>query len=175
MVSHQAIVNRLLWGHMACQLTPQDSMLHIASLSFDIAIWEIFGPWLAGARLILAQERGYLDIYLISLLNQQSITVAHFVPTLLELLVEQETFGTCRSLRWVLYGGEASSPNYPGVCWRAWIAACNSSMDRRRPQSMPPAGGARMSKMPTRCQSVVQLLTPGSTCWTHASSRYRWA
>ena len=113
-VSHQAIANRLLWGQMACQLTPLDRMLHLASLSFDIAIWEIFGPWLVGARLVLAQPMGYLDNdYLISLLREQQITIAHFIPAVLHLLVEQEKLADCRNLRLVLYGGEASSPELP--------------------------------------------------------------
>ena len=114
MVSHRAIGNRLFWGRLACQLTERDHLLQVASFSFDIALWEILGPLQSGARLVLAKTGGYEDpAYLTSLLLREQITVAHFVPTLLSLLVETADFARCQSLRWILYGGEASSSELP--------------------------------------------------------------
>src|SRR5262249_16567053 len=66
LISHRAIGNRLWWGRAVCHLSTCDHVLHLASTSFDIAVWEIFGPLQAGARLILAQAGGYEDpMYLV--------------------------------------------------------------------------------------------------------------
>jgi aryl carrier-like protein len=93
--------------------------LQVASINFDIAVWEIFGPLIAGARLVLAQAGGYEDPgYLVDLLVRERITIAHFVPTWLSVLLETPGLEGCESLRWLLYGGEASGASLPGQLWR---------------------------------------------------------
>jgi non-ribosomal peptide synthetase component F len=114
MISHRAISNRLLWGQRATHLTTSDRTLQVASLSFDISLWEIFGPLLAGACLVQAHPEGAQDSQsLLMLLQEQQITVAHFVPTLFDILLQAPELRKCRSLRCVLYGGEASSADLP--------------------------------------------------------------
>jgi len=114
MVSHHAIANRLLWAQSETPLTPADSVFQLASFSFDISIWELFGPWLAGARVVLVDPvRQFDSTYLINLMFQQQITVAHFVPSLLQILLETPGLETCTSLRWVFCGGEAVPVNLP--------------------------------------------------------------
>src|ERR1051326_1370237 len=114
MTSHQAITNRLLWAQRETPLAPADSVIQLTSFGFDISIWELFGPWLAGARVVLADPvRQFDSSYLINLLFQQQITVAHFVPSLLQLLLEAPGLEACTSLRWVFCGGEAVPVNLP--------------------------------------------------------------
>ncbi len=115
MISHRAIANRLLWGLRATHLATSDRTLQIASFSFDISLWEIFGPLLAGACLVQAPPQVSQDsTSLLMLLQQQQITVAHFVPTLLNVLLEPAGLRECTSLRCVLYGGETSAADLPG-------------------------------------------------------------
>ncbi|HJT56500.1 MAG TPA: amino acid adenylation domain-containing protein [Ktedonobacteraceae bacterium] len=110
MVSHRAMSNRLRWGAGDARLMPADRLLLVASLSFDIAIWELFGPWLAGGCLVIAPAGSYKQANsLLSLLIEQQVTVAHFVPSVLQLLLEEPDIARCHDVRCVLYGGEASS------------------------------------------------------------------
>ena len=113
-VSHRAIGNRLLWSQMVYPLTSRDRVLQVASFSFDIALWELLGPLLAGASVILARHGGQQDPgYLLSLMVEQQITVAHFVPSLLQVLVEDERLTHCTALRGVFCGGEAVPADLP--------------------------------------------------------------
>ena len=60
LVPHRAVANRLLWARAEYPLTEQDSVLQIASFGFDFSVWEIFGPLIAGARVVMARPGGRL-------------------------------------------------------------------------------------------------------------------
>ncbi len=110
MATHAGMVNRLLWAQRVYPLGPQDRVLQSASFSFDFALWEIFAPWLAGARVVLARPGGHRDsAYLVDLIASRGITVAHFIPSMLRVLLEEEGVERCGSLRLVLSGGEPLS------------------------------------------------------------------
>jgi amino acid adenylation domain-containing protein len=109
MVSHGAIVNRLLWMQELFPLLPGDRVLQKTTYSFDAAIWEIFLPLLAGAGLVLAEPGGQRDnSYLLEAIAEQEVTVLQLVPSQLSVFLEQPDVGArCRSLRRVFAGGEA--------------------------------------------------------------------
>jgi microcystin synthetase protein McyC len=101
MVSHYAITQRLWWVQSETPLTPADSVLPLASF------WELFGSWLAGARVVLVDPARQFDsTYLIQFMARQRITVAHFVPSLLQRVVATPGLETCRDLRWIFCRGE---------------------------------------------------------------------
>ncbi len=107
MIPHRAISNHLLWRQSAFPLTDADRFLHKASFSFDISVWEMFAPLLAGARMIMARSGGQREnSYLIRLIAENQITVAHFCPSHLQLFLEEPGLERCRSLRRVFCGGE---------------------------------------------------------------------
>jgi amino acid adenylation domain-containing protein len=107
MVSHRSIVNHLLWRQDAFPLGAHDRFLHKASISFDIAVWEIFGTLLAGAQLVLARPGGQADAaYLVQLMKAQQVTVAHFAPAMLHALLSEPGLEHCRHLQQVFCGGE---------------------------------------------------------------------
>jgi amino acid adenylation domain-containing protein len=107
MVSQRGICNRFLWGQEAYQLTDRDRVLHAFSLSFDFATWEIFTSLVAGARLVLAQPGSQQDsAYLVRLIAERGITVAGFVPSMLEAILEEPGIKICDSLKTVFSGGE---------------------------------------------------------------------
>jgi amino acid adenylation domain-containing protein/non-ribosomal peptide synthase protein (TIGR01720 family) len=112
MVHSQAVCNHLLWMQSAFPLTARDGILQKYSFSFDPSLCEIFGPMLAGARLILAEPSEYWDIsQFLELLQEHEITVLDLVPSMLEALLEMPEFWTCSSLRRVICGGEILSPD----------------------------------------------------------------
>jgi amino acid adenylation domain-containing protein len=112
MVPHGAIVNHLLWMQDAYPLTPSDRLLQKTPFSFDVSVEELFGPLIAGACLVVAQPGGQRDpAYLARMLAQEKITVMHFVPSLLQMLVQQEGLKKLgSSLKYAFCGGEIMSP-----------------------------------------------------------------
>jgi non-ribosomal peptide synthase protein (TIGR01720 family) len=65
---------------------------------------------MTGARLVIARPGGHRDnAYLAKLIAEQEITVLHFVPSMLQLFLEEPEAGECRSLRDVVCSGEALS------------------------------------------------------------------
>lgn len=109
MNTHQGIVNRLLWMQDAYQLTPADRVLQKTPFSFDVSVWEFFWPLLTGARLMVARPGGHKDPgYLAQLIAREKITTIHFVPSMLQMFLEQENLSSsCSSLRRVICSGEA--------------------------------------------------------------------
>ena len=110
MIPHAGIVNRLLWMQDAYGLTPEDRVLQKTPISFDVSVWELFWPLIAGARLVMARPGGHQDpAYLVSVIIRESITTIHFVPSMLQVFLEQPGAERCRSLERVICSGEALS------------------------------------------------------------------
>ncbi|MBW4454433.1 MAG: amino acid adenylation domain-containing protein [Nostoc indistinguendum CM1-VF10] len=108
MNTHQAICNRLLWMQDYCQLTTADRVLQKTPFSFDVSVWEFFLPLLVGARLIVAQPQGHRDTnYLVNVITQQQITTVHFVPSMLQVFLEQPGIEKCKCIKRVICSGEA--------------------------------------------------------------------
>ena len=106
--THRGICNRLFWMQEEYRLTPDDRVLQKTPFSFDVSVWEFFWPLLNGARLVVAQPDGHLDsAYLADLIRAQQITTLHFVPSMLQLFLEEPGIETCTSLRRVICSGEA--------------------------------------------------------------------
>ncbi len=107
MVSHRAIVNHLHWRQSAFPMDESDAFLQKASLAFDISVWEIFAPLIAGARLVLAGPGAEKDPgELVRLIREQRITTAHFGPAMLQAFLDEPAVAQCESLRRVFCGGE---------------------------------------------------------------------
>src|SRR5262249_57081840 len=61
--------------------------------------------------LIVARPGGHQDsTYLVELLAAHQVSMLKLVPSLLQMLLAEETLETCKSLRHVFCGGEALSP-----------------------------------------------------------------
>ncbi|HSL81370.1 MAG TPA: AMP-binding protein, partial [Thermoanaerobaculia bacterium] len=60
-VAHRAILNRLRWMTDAYRPGPGDAFLHKTPVSFDVPVWELFVPLLAGARMVMARPGGHRD------------------------------------------------------------------------------------------------------------------
>ena len=111
MVPHAAILNHMLWMQAAFPLSPDDRVLQKTTLCFDAAVWECFAPLMAGAKLVLARPEGQKDTgYLVAAIRRHGITALKLVPSLLQALTEEAGLGSCPTLRLLLCGGEALSP-----------------------------------------------------------------
>ncbi|MCB1034264.1 MAG: amino acid adenylation domain-containing protein, partial [Acidobacteria bacterium] len=109
--SHRALANRLAWMQDRYRLTPSDVVLQKTPISFDVSVWELLWPLMAGARLEMARPGGHRDpAYLTEVVQQRGVTVIHFVPSMLKVLLSQEEVRRCTSLRLVVSSGEALPP-----------------------------------------------------------------
>ncbi len=105
--THRGIVNRLDWMQRTFALGADDVVLQKTPASFDVSVWELFWPLLAGARLVLAAPGGHKDAaYLRDLIRSAGVTTVHFVPSMLALFLAEEGVEACRSLRRVVCSGE---------------------------------------------------------------------
>ncbi|MFI5885736.1 non-ribosomal peptide synthase/polyketide synthase [Streptomyces sp. NPDC051554] len=107
-VPHEGIVNRLLWMQDAYGLTAADQVLQKTPSSFDVSVWEFFWPLITGATLVVARPEGHRDpAYLARLIREQDVTTVHFVPSMLQLFLEEPSVADCTGLRRVMCSGEA--------------------------------------------------------------------
>ena len=106
-VPHSAAVAFVRAMQRRHPLSKNDTFLFATGTTFDISVYEVFGALAAGAT-IVAAPAGIPDPAVIARLAVDAgVTVAQFVPSFLDLLVEEPAFGANRTLRRVFCGGEA--------------------------------------------------------------------
>jgi nonribosomal peptide synthetase DhbF len=109
-VSHRGVCNLIDWLQADMQLAGDDHVLHKTPLGFDVSVWEMLWPLSRGATIVIARPGGHKDPdYLLELLCREQVTTLHFVPSMLQALVDHPAWAACVSLRRVLIGGEALS------------------------------------------------------------------
>ncbi|WP_460141186.1 non-ribosomal peptide synthase/polyketide synthase [Pseudomonas sp. S2_E01] len=105
---HSALVNRLCWMQQAYGLDASDKVLQKTPFSFDVSVWEFFWPLLTGATLVVAAPGAHRDpAKLIELITAHGITTLHFVPSMLQVFVQDPAVATCTSLTRIVCSGEA--------------------------------------------------------------------
>ena len=108
--THRGLLNRLNWMQKAYELTPDDRVLQKTPYTFDVSVWEFLWTLLNGACLVIAKPDGHQDsAYLASLIIEQNITTVHFVPSMLQVFLEEQKASQCNSLKRVICSGEALS------------------------------------------------------------------
>ncbi len=108
LIEHRGVSNQLLWRQRCFPLGAADRVLQTDSFSFDPSLWQFFWPLSAGAQLVLTRPGGNRDSrYLVRLLADEEISVVGFVPSMLQVILEEPELDRCRSLRHLFCGGEA--------------------------------------------------------------------
>ncbi|MBW4428177.1 MAG: amino acid adenylation domain-containing protein [Nostoc desertorum CM1-VF14] len=106
--THKGLCNRLLWMQDTYQLKECDKVLQKTPFSFDVSVWEFFWSLFTGATLVVAKPSGHQDAsYLVQLIAQQQITTLHFVPSMLQVFLEEPGLEKCYSIKRVICSGEA--------------------------------------------------------------------
>lgn len=117
MNEHRAVVNRIAWMQEQYRLGPHDRVLQKTPFSFDVSVWEFFWTLMGGARLIMARPDGHRDpAYLQDLIEETGVTTLHFVPSMLQVFLQQQGSGRCPSLRHIVCSGEELSPSLQNRC-----------------------------------------------------------
>ena len=108
--SHQGLVNLMDWIQKQYQLTPQDKVLQKTPYNFDVSVWELVWPLITGASLVIARPEGHKDArYLTQIIQQESISHLHFVPSMLNVMLSDGDWPKCDSVKQVICIGEALS------------------------------------------------------------------
>jgi amino acid adenylation domain-containing protein len=105
-IPHRAVVNFLASMTDRPGLREDDRLLAVTTLSFDIAVLELFGPLGVGAEVVLASREQAMDgEALKALLTEQRITLMQATPVTWRILLQAGWQGSAQ-IR-VLCGGEA--------------------------------------------------------------------
>lgn len=106
-ITHEAIVNRLLWMQDTFGLAPGDRVLQKTPFGFDVSVWEFFWPLMTGATMVLARPGGHQDPeYLAQVMARHQVSTAHFVPSMLQLFLDEPAAHGLPALRRVMCSGE---------------------------------------------------------------------
>ncbi len=120
MVGQTAIVNRLLWMQNHYPLTADDVVAQKTPCSFDVSVWELWWPFIAGAKLVMAEPEAHRDpLAMQAFFAKYGVTTTHFVPSMLAAFVASltpENAACCASLKQVFCSGEA----LPTLLCREW-------------------------------------------------------
>jgi amino acid adenylation domain-containing protein len=106
--THVGIANHYHWGREHLGLTAADKVIQKTPFSFDVSVREFFWTLSVGAELVVAEPGGHRDTaYLARTIIEGGITLAHFVPSMLAMFLDDPRAPDCTSLRWVICSGEA--------------------------------------------------------------------
>lgn len=86
LVPHRGLCNMGVSITQDFEIRPDDRILQVAPLIFDVSIWEMSIAWFAGATLVFATED---ELITGSVINDKNITVASYTPSVLATLNAQ--------------------------------------------------------------------------------------
>ena len=104
---HAGLTNRLLWMKTYLNVSPEAVILQKTPYTFDVSVWELLLPLICGAKLVFAIPDGHKDpYYLQNLVKEQQVTIAHFVPSMLKVFLNNVDSAAITSLQQVICSGE---------------------------------------------------------------------
>jgi amino acid adenylation domain-containing protein len=113
LLSHLGLVNHNTAAVNLFGITPADRMAQFASISFDIAIEEIFPTWIAGAALVIREEEASLAVGdFLRWVEERKVTALDLPTAYWHELVGELSDSTLqlpKSLRIIIVGGEKAS------------------------------------------------------------------
>ncbi|HEV3048878.1 MAG TPA: non-ribosomal peptide synthetase, partial [Longimicrobium sp.] len=110
MVAHRSLVNHTAWQAAAFGIGAADTVLQRTSISFDASVWELWTPLATGARMLLLSSDAAKDPEAMGrAVAEGGVTVAQFVPTLLQAVLGALPEGGKLPCRNLFCGGEPLS------------------------------------------------------------------
>lgn len=110
MIEHRAAVNTLVDCIARYELTPDDRVLALSSLSFDLSVFDIFGVLAAGGTIVIPEHEEIRDpARLVELVAEHGVTVWNSVPALFDAVVTYVSSGSGAlgdSLRLAMLSGD---------------------------------------------------------------------
>jgi len=108
MNSHAGLFNRLMWMKEDLNITQNETILQKTPYTFDVSVWELIMPLVTGCKLVFAKRDGHKDpLYLQNLIEENQVSLLHFVPSMLGVFLLDVETDKCRSLKHVVCSGES--------------------------------------------------------------------
>ena len=124
MIDHQGAVNTIKDINQRFGVGPQDRVLAVSALNFDLSVYDIFGTLAAGGTLIMPEAGETKDpAHMAALMVQHQVTIWNSVPALMQMLVEYVAVRPEKSptsLRLALLSGDWIALNLPGQIKALW-------------------------------------------------------
>jgi amino acid adenylation domain-containing protein len=90
MIDHRGALNTILDINQRFEVGPQDRILAVSRLSFDLSVYDVFGLLAAGGTIVMpAADLAYDANHWAELIREERVTIWDTVPALLQLLVDQ--------------------------------------------------------------------------------------
>jgi amino acid adenylation domain-containing protein/FkbM family methyltransferase len=121
MIDHRGAVNTVLDINQRFNVGPQDRVLALSRLNFDLSVYDIFGLLGAGGAIVMPAAELAQDVpHWIDLVASEKVTVWNTVPALMQLFIEDAECGKRigRNLRLVMMSGDWIPVNLPGQIQR---------------------------------------------------------
>ncbi|MBV7697787.1 non-ribosomal peptide synthetase [Streptomyces sp. TRM70350] len=91
-ISHPAVLNTIDAVNDRLGLGPDDRVLSVSSLGFDLSVYDVFGPLLCGGSVVmLSEETARNPAAWTELIAAHGVTVWNSAPALASLLAEEQT------------------------------------------------------------------------------------
>jgi pyochelin synthetase len=89
MIDHRGAINTILDLNARFHIGPDDRVLGLSALSFDLSVYDLFGTLAAGATLVLPDAGGMREPgHWAEMMRRHRITLWNSVPALMQMLVE---------------------------------------------------------------------------------------
>lgn len=89
MIDHQGAVNTILDINQRFQISENDRVLALSSLSFDLSVYDIFGTLSAGGTIVIPDADGTrTPAHWAKMVTQHQVTIWNSVPALMQLFIE---------------------------------------------------------------------------------------
>lgn len=131
MIDHRGAVNTAMHINRLLQVSAQDRVLAVSSLSFDLSVYDIFGVLAAGGALVMPDYRkGHDPQHWRSLISQHGVTLWNSAPQLMHMLMDdyQGQAEDAARLRTVLLSGDFIPLDLPARIRRRFAEAAVISL-----------------------------------------------
>lgn len=108
--AHAGLMNRLFWMRDELAIDENAVLLHKTPYVFDVSVWELTLPFIVGCTLVIARPDGHMDAeYLQQTIQENTVSLVHFVPSMLNIFIEVAKAEKLKSLAYIVCSGEALS------------------------------------------------------------------
>ncbi|MEH7354706.1 amino acid adenylation domain-containing protein, partial [Neobacillus drentensis] len=106
-VRADSFTNLMNWFTRDFEINESDNILLIAPVGFDLAQKNLYASLIKGGRLIVLPEKIYSYKNVLTLMDEQKITIVNCTPSAFQLVVDTSSdYHELRHLKWVFLGGE---------------------------------------------------------------------
>jgi len=172
MIDHRGAANTIADLNARYAVKPDDRLLALSSLSFDLSVYDIFGTLAAGGTIVMPDAaRSKEASHWRDLVRGHGVTIWNSVPALMQLAVEGTRGAIMPSLRLIMLSGDWIPLNLPDrirpAAPNAAIFSLAAPPRHRSGRSSIPSAGSIRNGGPSLTATPWSISR--SMCWTATS------